>query len=348
MRTLKEKAIDAANDSNTDEDRRIIQKEFDTLVDQIDDDALVQFNGMKLIDNSCNNAMYATPTILINQNLEKGIHTNKAFYTMKNLSGESIGVEKNDKIIYSFVVNGETMSDELTGEGTIGHMMTGILIKYRKFLFSLQSSEVPNTSYGKNKFGEDVIADRVIGMTSNRQSYTANQIAGFTITVLDTQGNIKQDATHAINFTEINRAENYSGDKALSFHVGADANQATKVALTDMRTVALGLKGNTGNIISISTKADANAAISALDNVIQRVLDEQSNIGAALSRLDYTATNLTTSFTNDQASESVIRDADMAKEMSGYLRYNVLSQASQAMLAQANQNSMDVISLLYT
>lgn len=98
--------------------------------------------------------------------------------------------------------------------------------------------------------------------------------------------------------------------------------------------------------LHISTKDDANAAISALDNVTKMVLDRQTTIGAALARLDFTATNLTTSTENVQASESTIRDADMAREFTNYTRDRLLSQSSQAMLAAANQNSSDVLGLL--
>ena len=101
-----------------------------------------------------------------------------------------------------------------------------------------------------------------------------------------------------------------------------------------------------GDIVSVSTRDDANAAINAIDNAITKVLDEQTNIAGALSRFEFTATNITTMFTNDQASESVIRDADMATEMAAYAKYNILSQTAQAMLAHANQEPNSVLNLL--
>ena len=113
-----------------------------------------------------------------------------------------------------------------------------------------------------------------------------------------------------------------------------------------MRAEALGLKGNTGNVISVTTKDNANVAISVFDNALTMALDLQTNIGAVLTRLEYTSSNLNISRDNDQASESVIRDADMAREMTEYTKNNVLLQAAQAMLAQANQNSSAVLSLL--
>ena len=162
----------------------------------------------------------------------------------------------------------------------------------------------------------------------------------------DSTGTVNKFANAQLQFKEIQRGETQTDDRALSFQVGADANVATKFALTDMRAQALGLKGSDNKIISISTQADANAAIAAIDNILERVLDQQTTIGAALVRLERTAINLTTSYTDDQASESVIRDADMAKEMTGYAKYNMLTQTSQAMLAHATRNPMDVMYLL--
>ena len=147
-------------------------------------------------------------------------------------------------------------------------------------------------------------------------------------------------------FSETVRAQNKSDDNAISLQVGASANQSIKVGLTDMRAEALGLKGAKGNTLNISTQGKANAAINVLDNAIQKALDQQTTIGSVESRLEYTSTNLTTASENVQASESTIRDADMAKEMTNYTKNNVLLQAAQSMLAQANQSSSNVLSLL--
>ena len=128
--------------------------------------------------------------------------------------------------------------------------------------------------------------------------------------------------------------------------MGAKANQSIKVGLTDMRAEALGLQGADGTKLNISTQTKANAAINVLDNAIQKALDQQTTIGSVESRLEYTSSNLTTASENVQASESTIRDADMAKEMTNYTKNNVLLQAAQSMLAQANQSSSNVLSLL--
>ena len=116
--------------------------------------------------------------------------------------------------------------------------------------------------------------------------------------------------------------------------------------MTDMRSLALGMKGMDGSVISVQTQDKANAAINSIDSALQKALDEQANIGAVQTRLRYTSSNLTTQSENVQNSESTIRDADMAKEMTEYTKNNVLLQAAQSMLAQANQNSSAVLSLL--
>jgi len=152
------------------------------------------------------------------------------------------------------------------------------------------------------------------------------------------------------------------GNKNYQFmllQVGTKANQSIKVDNFDMRAQALGLISNDGKTIQLGTQKQAEALLTKkhdnpgetetpglLDQAINYALDVQTTIGALQSRLEYTVRNLTTASENVQSSESVIRDADMAKEMTNYTKNNVLLQAAQSMLAQANQNSSAVLSLL--
>ncbi len=135
-------------------------------------------------------------------------------------------------------------------------------------------------------------------------------------------------------------------EKNLVFQTGTKANQSMRVGLADMRCIALGLAKSDGTKVSVATQELANSAITVIDRAIGRALKQQTLIGAMESRLEFTAANLTTAHENVTSSESVIRDADMAKEMTGYTKNNVLMQAAQSMLAQANQNSSSVLSLL--
>ena len=202
---------------------------------------------------------------------------------------------------------------------------------------------------GQNSFGDDVkTANGEIGLTIKAASTDIkNQISGVTISITDSEGNVKKAANAALDdFRTTIYAKNKSDRNELTFQVGAAANQAITVGLEDMRSEALGLKGSDGSKVSVATQDKANAAVAVFDNAIQKALDQQTTIGAVEARLEYTSTNLTTMSENVQGAESTIRDADMAKEMTNYTKNNVLLQAAQSMLAQANQSSSAVLSLL--
>ena len=128
--------------------------------------------------------------------------------------------------------------------------------------------------------------------------------------------------------------------------MGTKANQQIKAAFSDIHAQALGLLSDEGETVQLTTRANAKRALTIFDNALQKVLDQQTTIGAIQSRLNYTAQNLTTAQENVTSSESTVRDADMAKEMTEYTKANVLTQAAQSMLAQANQSSSSVLSLL--
>ena len=132
----------------------------------------------------------------------------------------------------------------------------------------------------------------------------------------------------------------------LSFQTGTKANQNIFLALSKIDAQAMGLMDKDGKTLKVTTQIKAEAAISQLDKSINRALNQITTIGAVTSRMEYTRANLTTASENTVSAESVIRDADMAKEMTEYTKNNVLLQAAQSMLAQANQNSSGVLSLL--
>ena len=127
----------------------------------------------------------------------------------------------------------------------------------------------------------------------------------------------------------------------LIIHTGTKANQHLLVIINSMDTDSLGIQP-----LPVNPREAAVAAISAIDGAIDYSLNENTRMGAYQSRLSYTIDNLVTASENTQSSESVIRDADMAKAMMEHAKYNILSQSSQAMLAQANQISSGILSLL--
>lgn len=135
-------------------------------------------------------------------------------------------------------------------------------------------------------------------------------------------------------------------EKRMVFQIGTKANQAIKVGLADMRAEALGLVKNGKVTCQVTTQKKATSALNVIDRAITKAIKQQTSIGAVQSRLDFTAQNITTAHENVTASESTIRDADMARAFTDYTKANVLMQTAQSMLAQANQNSSNALSLL--
>ena len=131
------------------------------------------------------------------------------------------------------------------------------------------------------------------------------------------------------------------------FHIGANMDQRTQVYIGTMSAMALGLR-NVGDesIMSLETPEEANRAIGTLDEALKKINKQRADLGAYQNRLDMTIKGLDIGAENLQASESRIRDTDMASQMVEFTKDQVLSQAGTAMLAQANQSSQNVLSLL--
>ncbi|PAE96551.1 flagellin Hag [Shouchella clausii] len=146
-----------------------------------------------------------------------------------------------------------------------------------------------------------------------------------------------------------------NGDEAASFtfQIGANQGQTITISIGDMSANALGSEDVKISDIDIETLAspDADAdhfdkQLAAVEDAIKQVSKQRSSLGAAQNRLEHTISNLDNSSENLQAAESRIRDVDMAKEIMEYTKSNILSQASQSMLAQANQAPQQVLQLL--
>ena len=134
-----------------------------------------------------------------------------------------------------------------------------------------------------------------------------------------------------------------SGGKGIVLQVGANEGQTMSFAIDDMSTRALGV---TESRVNMSTQKSATESIGYIDEAIQKVSKQRSLLGAVQNRLEHTISNLDNTAENLQAAESGIRDADMASEMVTMSKYNILQQAGQSMLAQANQATQGVLSLL--
>ncbi len=131
--------------------------------------------------------------------------------------------------------------------------------------------------------------------------------------------------------------------KGLTFQIGANGVEDQRVTLNvdDMSSSAIGVAR-----ADVSTQDAANKAIDMVDTAVKTVSMQRAGLGALQNRLEYTVNNLTTTNENLTAAESQIRDTDMATEMINYTKNNILQQASQAMLAQANQQPQAILQLL--
>jgi len=136
------------------------------------------------------------------------------------------------------------------------------------------------------------------------------------------------------------------------FHIGANSGQNMKITIDAMTTKGLGIsglkvEGLSGKITGgILTQSGADKAITTINDAINQVSTQRSNLGAIQNRLEHTVKNLDNSAENLQAAESRIRDVDMAKEMMEFTKQTILQQAATAMLAQANNVPQTVLQLL--
>jgi flagellin len=349
LKTLKEKVINAANDTNTDADRQIIQKELNQAIDQIDENANVTYNGKIMLDGSHNAEVLSpgTYTHLTNESLAENTNGYIPLTYLESRDGDNLGIKVGDTVTVSYVKNGKPETQDIKVDAMTNF---GDLFTWSPCVDDLMVSPTSESpKIGTDQFGNDVYtADG-----KNAISYMAQQpgvdgqIAGLTLCVKDNEGVVRKSTNRILdNFTETIRAQNPSEDNSMTFQIGTKANQSIKVGFTDMRSEALGLKGTNGKKLDITSQAKANVAINVLDNALGKVLNQQTTLGALQSRMLFTSANINTASENTQASMSIIRDADMAKEMTAYTKDNVLMQASQSMLAQANQNSSSVLSLL--
>ena len=141
-----------------------------------------------------------------------------------------------------------------------------------------------------------------------------------------------------------------TGKEAFRLQVGANAGQEVALGINSMKAKDLNIvqtkDGVEGKALDVTSQASASLAVNAYDMAIQKVSTERAKMGATQNRLEHTISNLDTSSENLQSAESSLRDTDMAEEMTKYSKNNILMQAGQSMLAQANQSNQGVLNLL--
>lgn len=156
---------------------------------------------------------------------------------------------------------------------------------------------------------------------------------------------LRDEITRIADQTQFNKQNLLTGSfTGKNLQVGANSGQNIAIAIKTMNANALGLSKIASAVGSNYT--NATSALTTLDSAIEKVSTQRSQLGAVQNRLEHTIANADNASENLQAAESRIRDVDMAKEMVKYSKSNILQQAAQSMLAQANQSTQGVLSLL--
>jgi len=152
---------------------------------------------------------------------------------------------------------------------------------------------------------------------------------------------LKLEIDRIASTTDYNGVKPIGASSAITVQIGPTSGETLEIAAKKMDSESLGISA-----ISVSTVSDANSAITKINEAINTVSTHRAKLGASQNRLEHTINNLKTTNENMTAAESRIRDTDMAKEMAAFTKNNILNQAAQSMLSQANQQPQGVLSLL--
>ena len=376
LQRMNELATQAANGTNSkDSDRQAIQDEIDQLTTEIDRvSETTKFNetyllkgeagtktinmkahdaGLKgtLTDNGDGTATFVMDSLKDGDSVSIGGKT----YTIgsKKADVDAVVNAKITKADDKFTVNGQEITvvdnytadkaaDQKAGKYTLDDakalVKDGATVKVGTDEYKVMTDKDNN---GTDDTDASVISKDVAYGLASKELLAANQIG-------DTKGSAKIEnaGTKADGSFKITTGQaEVANSLSFSLHVGADADMTNKihVNIDAMDSASLGIKGL--NVKDASGNA-ATYAVDAISDAISKVSSQRSSLGAVQNRLEHTINNLDNVVENTTTAESRIRDTDMAEEMVNYSKNNILAQAGQSMLAQANQSNQGVLSLL--
>ena len=190
---------------------------------------------------------------------------------------------------------------------------------------------------------------RVLAIQSSNGIYTAEDRQLIQVEVSQLVDEVDRIASQA-EFNKMNLLQGdfgrVSASASMWIHMGPNMHQRERIYIQTMTAKALGLKNMIGNPITLSTAGDANRNIGVLDNALHVIAKQRADLGAYYNRMEHAAQGLMTAYENVQASESRIRDTDMAETMVDFTKNQILVQSGTAMLAQANIQPQGVLQLL--
>ena len=323
LQRMNELAVKAANGTNSEDDRNYIQDEVNQLIKEIDRvSTTTKFNETYLLKGD--------DTVKFTESTDK-----------KMTVAQANGVNP-AKITFSVA---GTKTEDGKSDATFNVFGKN---------YSVRIEEDDTDATIATKLAKAMNADKLSDETAGEFNAEATNDGGITLTAATTK-NI--DLTKFVTDTEF--TVKGTGVLTLDLHVGADSTSDNQISvdIKQMSADVLGLK--TGNsttgtnagdhdTLLVNGKDDKHArdAIDTIASALQEVSKQRSALGAAQNRLEHTISNLDNVVENTTSAESSIRDTDMATEMVKYSNNNILAQAGQAMLAQANQSNQGVLSLL--
>lgn len=314
LQRMRELAVQAANDTNTDSDRKELQNEVKQLISELDRIGnTTEFNTKKLLDGSAKGVKEA---------VDGSMRINNNSALTLDVSATALATIKD-----SALVDGAYMIikvDHKTGTGGTAEFAA---TNYK--VIGPDGKEATHITVASDSI---ILTSAILG-TGNTATISFNASATLS-------ENMKVGESITFVFSAAEEASDALDDSIMA-QIGANAGQTAFISMGDMRAAALGV-----DEIDISSKFGAQVAIETVNNALEKVSTQRSALGAMQNRLEHTIKNLDTSAENLQASESRIRDVDMAKEMMEFTKQNILQQAAQAMLAQANQAPQGVLQLL--
>ncbi|MGG3555286.1 flagellin [Peribacillus frigoritolerans] len=344
LQRMRELATQASTDTNTISDRGEIQKEMDSLTSEINRIGnTTEFNTQKLLNGSKDTA---TAAIAVGDELKPSVSSKVTVgdltFTAK-ADGDAAGADGND---YSVEIVQGSVASTASSVALSGNKITVTLgTDAGNDPLSVSANDIKALIEGSNDTKDLVSVTVAAGKDSAAQAVVAEKdFTGGAAAVLAT--------------------EEVAAGAGLQFQIGANENQSLTLEIGDMRASALKLTGtgpgfttdaNVSNGtdskgvesgLDVSNAKNASAAITVIQSAIDTVSAERSKLGANQNRLEHTINNLGTSSENLTAAESRVRDTDMAKTMMEQTKNSILAQASQAMLAQANQQPQGVLQLL--
>ena len=371
LQRMNELAVQAANGTNSESDRQSIQDEIDQLTTEIDRvSETTKFNETYLLkgNGKSTTVIVAAKDAGIAGTL-LGTGTGTATFTMDALkTGSSISIGSKGYTI------GTTISEIKTEIGNAAAKST-VTIDGTEYTVGTKSDSTTNTYttadlqkmvsdgskviVGSNTYvamtdeDGDGMGDNDASVISDQKAYklieaelkkaSSMGVSAGSEAKVTLDASTKEATQIVFNIKE-GSVETKQGLQ-IGLHVGADADETNKISFTIDTMSSSGLGINALNLVD-NTGAKATYAIDAIADAIAKVSETRSSLGAVQNRLEHTISNLDNVVENTTSAESEIRDTDMAEEMVEYSKNNILAQAGQSMLAQANSSTQGVLSLL--